>query len=438
MTVREIALKLLVELEGDGKYANLSLSSSAVRALDERERGWLTVLFYTTVEHKLTYDYIIGALSKRELDKIDLRVKNILRLGMCQVLHISSVPDFAAVSETVKLARHKGEAGFINGVLRALVRAKAESNIPMPPRQKNAARYLSVKYSYPLWIVKHFISLLGESDCERLLDHFNTERYTDITVNTAKISVGDLVDKFKKQGIDAVPSSRVPFSVRLLGSTDPRLLDGFDEGHFFVQDEACAIAVSLLDVGEGMSVLDACSAPGGKSLCAAILGTDSCKITASDIHESKLSLIEEGARRLGLKSVSVRERDASVAYPEEFEKYDRVICDVPCSGLGVLGKKPDLRYRSKDALAELPSLQYSILSSVSGALKVGGILVYSTCTLNPSENEEIVKRFLDGHPEFSPVDFSVADISSHSGTVTLLPHEHKTDGFFIAKLRKES
>ena len=437
MTVREIALKLLLELESEGKYANLSLSSSAVRALDERERSWLTVLFYTTVEHKLTYDYIISSLAKREIDKIDIITKNILRLGMCQVLHISSVPDFAAVSETVALARHKGERSFINGVLRSLVRAKEKGEVPMPPREKNVARYLSVKYSYPLWLVRHFISLFGEIECEKILTVFNTERYTDITVNTTKISTDGLLSELEKQGSVASLSSRVPISVRLRGSIDPRAIRGFDEGLFFVQDEACAVAVSVLDIKEGMSVLDACSAPGGKSFSLAILCKDKCIIYASDIHESKLSLIENGRERLGLKSVKACLRDASVSLPEEYEKYDRVLCDVPCSGLGVIGKKPDLRYRTEEALSNLPPLQYSILEASARTLKKGGILVYSTCTLNPCENEEVVDKFLLEHPDFSAVDFEVGDIKSNMGRVTLLPHIHKTDGFFIAKLRKE-
>ena len=437
MTVREIALKLLMELEADGKYANLSLSSGIVRSLDERERAWLTVLFYTTLEHKLTYDYIISALAKREIGKIDLRTKNILRLGMCQVLHITGVPDFAAVSETVALARHKGEGGFVNGILRSLLRARDKGEIPMPKREKSVARFLSVKYSYPLWLVKHFISVFGEEECERLLDYYNTERYTDLTVNTTKISVEDFLTRLKDSGFTAELSKRVSQSVRISTSYDPRVLPGFDDGCFFVQDEACLVSASVLDTKEGMRVLDACSAPGGKSFSVAILTSDKADITSADIHESKLSLIESGASRLGLRSVRVTSRDASVIHTEEERQYDRVLCDVPCSGLGVLGKKPDLRYRSEESIKGLPELQYSILESSAHTLKSGGILVYSTCTLNPEENEGVVKHFLSENSDFSPIDFTVGDLSSVGGTLTLIPSVHKTDGFFIAKLRKD-
>ena len=436
MTVREIALKLLLELELDGKYANLSLSSSTVKALKERERAWLTVLFYTTVEHKLTYDYIISSLAKREIDKIDIITKNILRLGMCQVLDISSVPDFAAVSETVALARHKGERGFINGILRSLVMAKEKGEIPMPKREKNAARYISVKYSYPLWLVKHFISLYGERECEKILEFYNTERYTDLTVNTTAITTDKVVEDLLERGFTVERSLRTPISVRLNGSVDPRALPGFSKGHFFVQDVACLMSATALEAGRGMSVLDACSAPGGKSFSVAILSDDGCDIVAADIHESKLSLIEDGAKRLGLKSVKARLRDASAIDTENREEYDRVLCDVPCSGLGVLGKKPDLRYRTEAALSDLPELQYSILESSAKVLKQGGILVYSTCTLNPEENERVVSHFLNSHPEFSAVDFAFGDVISKEGMLTLIPSVHKTDGFFIAKLRK--
>ena len=184
MTVRELALKLLDEYELQGKYINLSLQSYSVRSLSDTDKAHLTSLLYTSVEHKLTYDYVTASLAGREIDKIDVHTRNILRLGMCQIMHISSIPDFAAVSETVKLGRHKGERAFVNGILRALVRCKEEGNIPMPKREKNFARYLSVTYSYPLPIVKHFISLFGEEECERMLVAFSENKDMDITVNT--------------------------------------------------------------------------------------------------------------------------------------------------------------------------------------------------------------------------------------------------------------
>jgi 16S rRNA (cytosine967-C5)-methyltransferase len=436
MTVRELTLSLLTEYEVSGKYVNLSLSSHMADRLTNEERGFLTALLYTTVERKITYDYYIGAISGHSLDKIDPTTLNILRLGMCQIVHIDSVPDHAAVNKTVALARNPGEKSFVNGVLRQAVRLKAEGKLPLPPREKKASRYLSIVYSFPLWLVKHFISLYGEGETEKLLDRFNTARYTDLTVNLTKITKDKLTALLKDEGYEPESFIDSPLTLRLPGSVNPRRLSGFDEGLFFVQDAACAISAEALEVKVGDRVVDVCACPGGKSFAAAIL-SQTGEVCSFDIHESKLSLIEDSAKRLGLRNIRVGERDATKPCEDLFGSFDRVICDVPCSGLGVLAKKPDIRHKDNESLQDLPELQYEILSASSNYLKEGGILVYSTCTLNPEENERVVERFLAEHSEFSLVDFSVGDISSVGGMLTLLPHIHGTDGFFIAKIRKE-
>ena len=436
MTVRELTLSLLSEYEASGKYVNLSLSSHMADRLTGEERGFLTALLYTTVERKITYDYYICSISGRSLDKIDPTTLNILRLGMCQIVHIDSVPDHAAVNETVALARNPGEKSFVNGVLRQAARLKAEDKLPLPPREKKASRYLSVAYSFPLWLVKHFISLYGEEETEKLLDRFNTARYTDLTVNLLKTTKEELTALLKGEGYEPVSFIDSPLTVRIPGSVNPRRLPGFDEGLFFVQDAACAISAEALEVGKGDRVVDVCACPGGKSFAAAIL-SDTGEVCSFDIHESKLSLIESGAERLGLSGIRVGERDATNPAEELFGSFDRVICDVPCSGLGVLAKKPDIRHKDNDSLQNLPELQYEILEASSQYLKDGGILVYSTCTLNPEENERVIERFLREHTGFLTVDFAVGDIRSEGGMLTLLPHIHGTDGFFIAKIRKE-
>ena len=435
MTVRELALSLLADYEVNGKYVNLSLSSHSADRLSPQERGFLTVLLYTTVERKITYDYYIGAISGRSLDKIDPNTLNILRLGMCQIVHIDSVPDHAAVNETVALARNPGERSFVNGVLRQASRLKAEDKLPLPSREKKASRYLSVAYSFPLWVVKHFISLYGEDATEKLLDCFNTARYTDLTVNLTKTTKENLVSLLKDAGLEPESFIDSPLTVRLPGSVNPRLLPGFEDGLFFVQDAACAISAEALEVEKGQRVIDVCSCPGGKSFAAAILSA-SGEVFSFDIHDSKLSLVEDGAQRLGLCNVRVGECDATKPREELFHSFDRVICDVPCSGLGVLAKKPDIRHKDNESLQNLPELQYEILEASANYLKNGGVLVYSTCTLNPEENEKIIERFLSEHKEFAAVDFAVGDIRSEGGILTLLPHIHGTDGFFIAKLKK--
>lgn len=435
MTIRELTLSLLSDYEASGKYVNLSLSSHMTDSLSKDERRFLTVLLYTTVERKITYDYYISAISGRGIDKIDPTTLNILRIGMCQIVHMDSVPDHAAVNETVSLGRNPGEKSFINGVLRQASRLKSEDKLPLPDRNKKVSRYLSVAYSFPHWLVKHFISLYGEDETEKLLSHFNNVRYTDITVNLSATTKQSLAKRLAEAGYESREVINTPISLRLGASVNPTLLPGFCEGEFFVQDVACAISAMALGVNPTDRIIDVCACPGGKSFSAAMLAKDS-EVYSFDIHGSKLSLIEDGARRLGLCNITVGECDAKQPRQELFGSFDKVICDVPCSGLGVLGKKPDIRHRDNSSLQNLPELQYDILCSSSKYLKDNGVILYSTCTLNPAENERVVERFLDEHPEFHAEEFTVDTLVSKGGMLTLVPHIHCTDGFFIAKIRK--
>ena len=435
MNIRQIALRILDEYEAGGKFINLALSSHLTDKLSREEKAALTALLYTSVERKLTYDYYICALAGRSDGDIDPHTKNILRLGLCQLIDMHSVPDFAAVNETVKLAEGKGERSFVNGILRAAARQK--DTLPAPKEEKNYRRYMSVKYSVPLSTVKHFDSLYGREDTEALLDFFNNEKYTDITVNTLKISTEDYKSELQKKGITAEENGIVKSSLRIKESVNPERLYGFNEGLFFVQDRASAIASAVLSVVESDLVVDCCSAPGGKSFAGAILSGDKAEIYSFDLHESKLSLIESGRERLGLSSIKVGARDALTPDKNLLGRADKVICDAPCSGLGVLGKKPDLRYKDFSVMTELPSLQYDILTAASGYLKAGGELVYSTCTLNPDENEKVVEKFLSENVGFESVPFTIGNLEAENGMLTLLPHIHGTDGFFIAKIRRK-
>ena len=433
MNVRQIALRLLCEYEAGEKYINLSLSSHAADKLSREDRAALTALLYTTVEHKITYDYYICAISKRSDADIDLRTKNILRLGLCQIIDMEKIPDFAAVNETVKLAEGKGERAFVNGVLRAAVRMK--DSLPMPSREKNLKRYLSVKYSFPLATVKHFLSFLSESETEALLDYYNTVKYTDITVNTVKISVDEYIKMLSAEGIAVEKNNAAPTSLRINKSVNPEILPGFSEGLFFVQDRASAISSAVLSPVENECVADVCAAPGGKSFAAAIRMNGRGRVYSFDLHESKLSLINSGAKRLGLSIIEAKVLDATAPDESLFGKMDKVICDAPCSGLGVLAKKPDIRYKDIESLVLAP-LQLEILSASAKYLKDGGELVYSTCTLNREENEGVISTFLLENENFELVPYTLGEINAEDGMLTLLPHVHKTDGFFIAKLRK--
>ena len=434
MNPLKIALSLLMEHESLDKYANLSLSSHKTDALSDEERRLLTVLFYTVIEKRITYDYYISAISGRSIDDVSPRPRNILRLGICQLLDVNSTPDYASVNESVKLAKSAGERAFVNGVLRALARQK--ETLPLPSYEKNKARYYSVLYSFPQTTVKHFMSLLGEEGAVALFRCFNSSRYTDITVNLNKTDRDTLLARLLADGYSARLSEYSELGIRIEGSVNPTRLYGYSEGLFFVQDEACAVSAQLLAAREGDRIIDVCSAPGGKSFAVASLMRDSGEIFSFDLQSSKLSLIESGAERLGIKSVKVAHRDARDPDPCLIESADRVLCDVPCSGLGILGKKADIRYKSLDTMAELPLLQYEILVASSRYLKRGGAMIYSTCTLNRAENEGVVERFLDAHPDFSLEKIELGALSS-DGMLTLYPHLHGTDGFFIAKLRRK-
>ena len=434
MNIRKIALDLLEKYEVGETYINLSLSSHITDGLTSEDRARLTALLYTTVEKKLTYDYYISAISGRSIDSIDRHTKNILRLGICQILDMTSVPDFAAVNESVKLARNKGEAGFVNALLRSVVRQK--DCMPLPPEDKNYRRYLSVKYSFPLWIVKTFDKLYGREMTEELLKTLNEQKYTDLTVNLTKASVEEIKNDLALIGIETTSSYAPNHSIRIPKSVNPEKLPGFADGKFFVQDSACVVSALALSPEAGQRVVDVCSCPGGKSFLAAILMGDEGEIHSFDLHESKLSLIADGAERLGLSSIDIDCVDATEPRCELFGTADKVICDVPCSGLGVLAKKPDLRYKSEESVIELSKLQLDILTSSVKYLKVGGEILYSTCTLRREENEEIVEKFLECNPEFTKIDFTIGNLTSENGMLTLVPNVHKTDGFFMAKLKK--
>ena len=433
VNLRKITLELIRSYEEDGRFVNLLLSSHRLDSLTREEKGLVTSLLYTTVENKLKYDYFIACFAKRQIAEIDPFVRDVLRLGLSQIIDIDSVPDFAAVNETVKLARHSGERGFINAVLRRAVEQKG--NLPYPKREKNPERYISIAYSIPYKTVKLLSGVFGE-ETELVIRDLTKERGLSLTVNESIISTADAVAKLSAYG--AKRSEYTDCGIAFDKSINPTALPGFEDGEFFVQDEASRLAVAAAYIREGDRVIDVCAAPGGKSFSAAIKAGERGAVTSFDIHESKLSLITGGRDRLGLKNLNAFTRDAR--FPDEslFGKADVVICDVPCSGLGVIAKKPDLRYKDNDEIAALPSLQYEILTASAKYLKPNGVLIYSTCTVIPSENEDVTDRFISENSAFSYESFTVGKLSCDKGRVTLLPHIHGTDGFYIAKLRKHN
>ena len=436
INVRKAALELLLGYEREQRYVNLLLSSHTLDGATREEKALVTSLLYTAVENKMRYDYAISAFAGRPVSEIDDYVLGILRLGVCQIADMSSVPDFAAVSESVKLARHDGERKFINAVLRRVAREK--DSLPLPDRKKNVERYLSVRYSVPRATVKLLAERFGKERVENILRAFAIHKETALTVNTGRISQEELLTKLAEAGIAAEPAPYSDNGIILKSPAPVAQLPGFDEGEFFVQDEASRIMAAALGAEEGQTVVDVCSAPGGKALAAAIAVGGVGKVYAYDLHSSKLPLIERSAERLGVNNITVAEHDACEPVADLCGKADRVICDVPCSGLGVIGKKPDLRYKDFAAsAASLAPIQAKIIEASATYVRPGGVMVYSTCTLTRDECEDITDAFVASHPEFTYEDFECGALSSAGGKLLLLPDTHGTDGFYIVKLKRK-
>ena len=428
MNPRATAVSLLLSLDARGGFANLVLSDEVLRGAG-KDAPFLTALFYGAVERRLTLDYAACVFSARSETDLAPHTRALLHVGLYQ-LYFMRIPAHAAVSETVALAKNKGEAALVNAVLRRA----ASAPLPLPPEGRRA-RYLSVKESFPLPTVRRFLDLYGEEETAALLSAFNAPHPLSVTVNTTRVSVEALGERFTEAGLAWERGRYSPLTVKVYDSPPPTALPGFDEGLFFVQDEASALAALALSPSAGHRMIDVCAAPGGKSLAAAVLAEGKGESFAFDLHESKLSLIKESAARLGL-SLRVSALDALEGDASLDGTADRVICDVPCSGLGVLGKKADLRYRPIEE--GLAPLGYDILCRSARYLKKGGVLVYSTCTLLPEENQENVNRFLAEHENFVSESFEIGDARSENGCLTLLPHKHGTDGFFVARIKRIS
>lgn len=432
-TARRAAATLLLKWESEGSFANLLVDGDRLHGMEERERALTVALFYGTVERVLTLDHYIGALAARPAKELDPSTRALCRLGLYQLLY-TDIPAHAAVNETVALGRHKGERGIVNGILRRA--AGGEVSLTPPERSKNLVRHLSLTYSIPAPTVRYFLARLGEEECEALLAAFNRRPPLTLRVNTQRTSVTALCVRLCEAGYEAIPDPLAPEGVLLPSGASVAQLPGFCEGDFFVQDTASQLAAALLAPLAHDTVLDLCACPGGKSFGAALAMGDCGRVISRDIHESKLSLISEGAARLGLSSVTAEQWDATVPDPALCGRVDRVIADVPCSGLGVIAKKPDLRYRGLSSVPELCALSPRILDAGATALRHGGIMVFSTCTLTREENEDTVLAFLARHPDFIAEDFTLGTLRSEGGMLTLWPHRHGTDGFFMAKLRR--
>ena len=429
MTPRQLAFSLLQKVEKNDSFLNLALDHALSDcALSATDRALASALIYGVTERRITLDYQIARLSSRPTEQIEPSVRTALRLGLYQMIYLDRIPAYAAISETVSLLP-KRSAGFANAILRFFSRNPV---VALPDKKDGVAEYLSVAHSVCLPLGRRLLSIYGEERAESILRAFEQPSETTLSVNTLRTSREDLLSHLP----DAKPTPYAPNGILTRGAI--RELYGFSEGMFFVQDEASQICVEALGAEPNETVMDICACPGSKSFGSAIRMRNKGQVLSFDLHAKKLPLIESGAARLGITIIKTAERDGRSLLPEMEGVADRVLCDVPCSGFGVLSKKPEIRYKNPDDMQTLPDIQAAILDNACRYVRVDGVLVYSTCTILPEENEENVRRFLDAHPEFSLTPFSIGELSVGSGMITLLPDTHSTDGFFVARMVRKA
>lgn len=433
---RVAALHSLVRCEADGKFANLEVSASLKgTALSAPDRALYTALVYGVAERQLTLDFLIRQLADRDVSDMDLQAKNAIRMGLYQMIYMDKIPTHAAVSESVEAVPRRLR-GFVNAVLRAYQRQK--STLRTPQREDGFDAYLSVKESIPEEICRLWREGYGEAIAEQLAAAANCHTPLTLRVNTLKTDATAVRALLSERGVET--EVHPVFSDMLVARGNAAIgvmTDLLEHGDFFVQDPASLACVKALGAVPGERVLDVCAAPGGKSFSCAIEMKNEGSLLSCDLHKSKISLIERGAARLGISILRAECRDGKEFEPAYEEKFDRVLCDVPCSGLGVMAKKPDIRLRPLDYLDTLYRTQAAILRNGSRYVREGGILVYSTCTLNPEENERAVGRFLAEESHFVPVDFSVGELHAEDGMLTFFPGGISTDGFFVAVMKRK-
>lgn len=406
--------------------------------LEGRDRALCTAICYGVMQNMLLLDNAVSAFSTVKVNKLEPKVLDILRMSAYQLLFMDRIPPSAAVNEAVKLSKKLGysrASGLINAVLRKISSASKEL---LNPIGQNSAESLSLKYSHPKALVDYFVSVLGEEETESLLKCHNGEVPITIQVNSLKTDREKLLAEFSEMGIAARAHESLNGCIYLESTGAVSGLPGYSKGEFFVQDCAAFMSVLAGNPEAGERIIDVCSAPGGKSFAAAILSGGKSKIISCDIHENKLKRIKESAARLGLSCIDTLAADGR-NFRKEFENaFDLVIADVPCSGLGVIRKKPDIRYKKLSDFDALPSIQLAILKNVSRYVKSGGRIVYSTCTVRAEENQKVAEAFLSENDNFIREDFKLPGIGkSNNGMMQLWPHRHGTDGFFIAKFRRK-
>ena len=422
---RKTAYQTLLDVESKKAYSNIALNHK-IAVNKPGSPAFVRELVYGVLERKLTLDHYIDQLLKEGIDSLRIQELTILRMGIYQLGYMDKVPEYAAISESVDLAKKycKGKAGLINGVLREYQNKKIY--LTLPTRDEDEINYLSVKYSYAPWIIELWLKYYSVSFVEKLLDAGNETPPLTIRANWLKIRKEDLKKVLRERGFEAEDGKICQNALYVKGS---KILDSdlYAYGLFTPQDEASMLVSEKIGVRQGDVVMDVCAAPGGKTTAIAERMNNTGKIIASDIYRRKLDIVDKEAARLGITNIETRSWDATRVDSTMNKKADRVLVDAPCSGLGVIRRKPEIKYKeySKE-MKLLPDKQLAILSSSSSYVKPGGTLVYSTCTINPEENEKVVDTFLRKHKDFEKVERTL-----------LLPNVNGTDGFFICVMKRD-
>ena len=440
MDAREAALLTLNTCQRQGGWSDGALKKQlAAGGLEGREAALATQLCFGVVQNEMLLDFYISKFSNIPLRRMESKVVQALRLGLYQMLFLSKIPQSAAVNCSVELTRthckNPRAPGMVNAILRSLQRNL--NQLPTIP-QNDLAEYFSILYSHPVWLVEALLPLLGSEGTAEFLQANNSQPPMTAMVNTTKATAQEATDLLAEQGVEVTPHPWLENCLILNKTGNLERLDAYGQGLFYVQDPASRLMALASGAAPGMRVLDMCAAPGGKSFAAAIQMDNQGEVISCDLHPHKKKLIQAGADRLGLSIIKPMTADGKVRREEGVSAFDLVLVDAPCSGLGVIRKKPDIRYKDPKPLEDLPQVQQAILENAAGYVKAGGVLMYSTCTILPRENGEVVSAFLEKHPEFVREAFELPGAAGRveAGEITLWPQVHQTDGFFICKLRK--
>ena len=437
-SARATALRVLVSCRNNGAWADAALKAQISRdGLSGPDAALCSRIVYGVMQNRMLLDFYIGAYCTQKPDHLQPPLLEILRIGAYQIIYLDKIPDSAAVNTSVELAKlaRRGQAsGLVNAVLRKLSQNKKA--LPPVPERDDVQR-LSIQYSHPKWFVKRLVSLLGREEAERFLACDNQIAPITVQVNPLKTTLEALTEELQQAGISVQPHSWVPDCLELSGTGDLAALPSFREGKFLVQDPAARLVSLIAGIRPGQKVLDVCAAPGGKSLSAAFAMAGNGSIVACDLHENKLKRIQESADRLGVNIITTQAADGRVFRPEWEASFDTVLVDAPCSGLGIIRKKPDTRYKKADDLFTLPVVQAAILDNAARYVRPGGTLVYSTCTILPEENEQVTEAFLAEHADFGLEPFELPlPVGKSDGSLTLWPQRHDTDGFYICRMTR--